>query len=400
MFESGWPPPAIRIWKAEGSGAGRQQRAAAGQPAPHTAYSAAPRPRPRQQGAGCRAGSHRHRAAAEARCIVIMRVVAIASFSAQQEGDLSFAQGKHIVVVSQDGGDWWEGYVEGQPAQRGSFPRNYVEPAGPRAEDEEGLPPKSACADVGAGGGEAPKAGWVWKKGGSKVGSSSAAGGGGRSAIKSKATGAFGKKGGWGKRFLQVTARGMVVWSKDAPAPGDAPPSDELDLRQLEVHANLGQKEGLSSREYGFSLVGAGRELLFGALSERDKEEWVAFLRRAKEMLSRGHGGGGGGGGEGESFACLTRVYWVAVPQAWRARRVNRRRRRRRRRSRAAGAGGRAAVAWRWLGAHDIISRGPRQPRISRESGLAVSQRRRRGWRGVWWRRCGGRCVLFGGRFD
>jgi hypothetical protein len=35
-----------------------------------------------------------------------------------------------------------------------------------------------------------------------------------------------------------------------------------------------------------------------------------------------------GGGGGGESF---TRLYWVAVPEAFRARRVNRRRRRRRR---------------------------------------------------------------------
>jgi hypothetical protein len=36
---------------------------------------------------------------------------------------------------------------------------------------------------------------------------------------------------------------------------------------------------------------------------------------------------GGGGGGGGESFLC---VDWVAVPEALRARRVNRRRRRRR----------------------------------------------------------------------
>jgi hypothetical protein len=40
-----------------------------------------------------------------------------------------------------------------------------------------------------------------------------------------------------------------------------------------------------------------------------------------------GGGGSGGGGGGGESFL---RVHWVAVPQAMRARRVNRRRRRRR----------------------------------------------------------------------
>jgi hypothetical protein len=51
-------------------------------------------------------------------------------------------------------------------------------------------------------------------------------------------------------------------------------------------------------------------------------------------------GGGGGGGGEGESFACLTRVGWVAVPQAWRARRVNRWRRRRRRQRPGAGEAG------------------------------------------------------------
>eukprot|EP01047_Picozoa_sp_COSAG01_P030095 COSAG01_NODE_2087_length_8456_cov_2.656456_6_plen_104_part_00 len=59
----------------------------------------------------------------------------------------------------------------------------------------------------------------------------------------------------------------------------------------------------------------------------------------------RGRGGGAGGisrrlaaGDGGESFL---RVDWVAVPQAMRARRVNRGRRRRRRRSRTCGVGAR-----------------------------------------------------------
>jgi hypothetical protein len=67
--------------------------------------------------------------------------------------------------------------------------------------------------------------------------------------------------------------------------------------------------------------------LLLPAATPEPEPECAEPAREAVPTLP--HGSGGGGGGGGESFL---RVHWVAVPQAWRARRVNRWRWRRRRR--------------------------------------------------------------------
>eukprot|EP01047_Picozoa_sp_COSAG01_P068782 COSAG01_NODE_10020_length_2273_cov_4.396504_1_plen_182_part_10 len=64
---------------------------------------------------------------------------------------------------------------------------------------------------------------------------------------------------------------------------------------------------------------------------------------RVKAVEEQEHAAEGVKGAEGESFACLARVDWVAVPQAWRARRVNRWGRRRRPRGGVRGGVGAAA---------------------------------------------------------
>jgi hypothetical protein len=53
--------------------------------------------------------------------------------------------------------------------------------------------------------------------------------------------------------------------------------------------------------------------------------EWATTIARQTQTPAAAAPEGGGGGGGGESFL---RVHWVAVPEALRARRVNRRRRR------------------------------------------------------------------------
>ena len=53
------------------------------------------------------------------------RAVAIADFTADQDGDLGFTHGDKIMVTD-DSEEWWVGYREAEPDVKGSFPSNYV----------------------------------------------------------------------------------------------------------------------------------------------------------------------------------------------------------------------------------------------------------------------------------
>ena len=53
-------------------------------------------------------------------------VVCAADFHADQNGDLDFATGDRVVVTAKRG-EWWEGYLESNPAKSGQFPSSYVD---------------------------------------------------------------------------------------------------------------------------------------------------------------------------------------------------------------------------------------------------------------------------------
>jgi hypothetical protein len=109
-----------------------------------------------------------------------------------------------------------------------------------------------------------------------------------------------------------------------------------------QAHFQLGENGRLHTRNYPWFAQFFQQQLLHSSFSERADAQLQAQLQgklrphanldasaRKKDELflrmtaqqGRGGGGGGGGGG-GESFL---RVHWVAVPEALRARRVNRR---------------------------------------------------------------------------
>lgn len=142
-----------------------------------------------------------------------------------------------------------------------------TEPAGPAGSAEEAVP---------------PKAGWVWKKGGSKHNVQNS-GSGLRARAKSKATA---KKTAWKKRWLQVNGNGVVVYLKDPTDILKGVEKGRLDLREYQVRGDLGNKEGFSSKEHGFSLVSPEREVFFGALSDRDKQEWLAYLVSVQQQVT------------------------------------------------------------------------------------------------------------------
>lgn len=149
-----------------------------------------------------------------------------------------------------------------------------AEPVSPSGSAEEAVP---------------PKAGWVWKKGGSKQNAQNSSGGGGggvsglRARAKSKATA---KKTAWKKRWLQVNGNGVVVYMKDPTDILKGVEKGRLDLRDYQVRGDLGNKEGFSSKEHGFSLVSPEREVFFGALSDRDKQEWLAYLLSVQQQVT------------------------------------------------------------------------------------------------------------------
>lgn len=127
-----------------------------------------------------------------------------------------------------------------------------------------------------------PKAGWVWKKGGSKHNAEMPKHGPG-AGLRKRATA---KKTSWKKRWLQVNGQGHVIYLKDPKDLLKGVEKGRVDLREYQVRGDLGNKEGFSSKEHGFSLVSPEREIFFGALSDRDKQEWLAYLLTVQEMVT------------------------------------------------------------------------------------------------------------------
>ncbi|XP_077460199.1 arf-GAP with SH3 domain, ANK repeat and PH domain-containing protein 2 isoform X2 [Stigmatopora argus] len=56
------------------------------------------------------------------------RVRALYDCDADHHDELSFGEGQVLVVLGRDDPDWWHGYVEEKPEQRGLFPSSFVQP--------------------------------------------------------------------------------------------------------------------------------------------------------------------------------------------------------------------------------------------------------------------------------
>ncbi|XP_068449681.1 arf-GAP with SH3 domain, ANK repeat and PH domain-containing protein 1 [Clinocottus analis] len=56
------------------------------------------------------------------------RVEALYDCQADHHDELSFCEGQVLVVVGQEDCDWWHGYIEDEPDQRGLFPSSFVQP--------------------------------------------------------------------------------------------------------------------------------------------------------------------------------------------------------------------------------------------------------------------------------
>ncbi|XP_075881231.1 arf-GAP with SH3 domain, ANK repeat and PH domain-containing protein 1 [Nelusetta ayraudi] len=55
------------------------------------------------------------------------RVEALYDCQADHHDELSFAEGQVLVVLGQEDSDWWHGYIEDEPEQRGLFPSSFVQ---------------------------------------------------------------------------------------------------------------------------------------------------------------------------------------------------------------------------------------------------------------------------------
>ncbi|KAM7005326.1 arf-GAP with SH3 domain, ANK repeat and PH domain-containing protein 2 isoform 3-T3 [Tautogolabrus adspersus] len=55
------------------------------------------------------------------------RVEALYDCQADHHDELSFCEGQVIVVLGQEDSDWWHGYIEEEPEQRGLFPSSFVQ---------------------------------------------------------------------------------------------------------------------------------------------------------------------------------------------------------------------------------------------------------------------------------
>jgi len=119
----------------------------------------------------------------------------------------------------------------------------------------------------------------VWKKGGSTQTPRKAGRGAGlRKKLDSKSTQ-------WKKRWLQLDGDELMYAKDPKDLEKGGKPREGFDLRQFGVRPDLGQKEGFSSKEHGFSLIGDEREVLFAALSGRDKQAWVSSLQATRHRL-------------------------------------------------------------------------------------------------------------------
>uniref|UniRef100_A0A7N8XBM8 Un-named sa1614 n=1 Tax=Mastacembelus armatus TaxID=205130 RepID=A0A7N8XBM8_9TELE len=56
------------------------------------------------------------------------RVQALYDCQADHHDELSFSEGQVLVVLGQEDSDWWHGYIEDEPDQRGLFPSSFVQP--------------------------------------------------------------------------------------------------------------------------------------------------------------------------------------------------------------------------------------------------------------------------------
>ncbi|KAI3369305.1 hypothetical protein L3Q82_007555 [Scortum barcoo] len=55
------------------------------------------------------------------------RVEALYDCQADHHDELSFSEGQVLVVLGQEDNDWWHGYIEDEPDQRGLFPSSFVQ---------------------------------------------------------------------------------------------------------------------------------------------------------------------------------------------------------------------------------------------------------------------------------
>nr|XP_020466771.1 arf-GAP with SH3 domain, ANK repeat and PH domain-containing protein 2-like isoform X2 [Monopterus albus] len=62
-----------------------------------------------------------------ARSTTNRRVQALYDCQADHHDELSFSEGQVLVVLGQEDSDWWHGYVEDEPDQRGLFPSSFVQ---------------------------------------------------------------------------------------------------------------------------------------------------------------------------------------------------------------------------------------------------------------------------------
>uniref|UniRef100_A0A7N8YRP0 Un-named sa1614 n=1 Tax=Mastacembelus armatus TaxID=205130 RepID=A0A7N8YRP0_9TELE len=58
----------------------------------------------------------------------LRRVQALYDCQADHHDELSFSEGQVLVVLGQEDSDWWHGYIEDEPDQRGLFPSSFVQP--------------------------------------------------------------------------------------------------------------------------------------------------------------------------------------------------------------------------------------------------------------------------------
>uniref|UniRef100_A0A7N8XQM5 Un-named sa1614 n=1 Tax=Mastacembelus armatus TaxID=205130 RepID=A0A7N8XQM5_9TELE len=61
-------------------------------------------------------------------CTTSRRVQALYDCQADHHDELSFSEGQVLVVLGQEDSDWWHGYIEDEPDQRGLFPSSFVQP--------------------------------------------------------------------------------------------------------------------------------------------------------------------------------------------------------------------------------------------------------------------------------
>lgn len=57
----------------------------------------------------------------------VRRAQALYDCIADHHDELSFTEGQLLVVLGEEDADWWHGFVEGQPGQRGLFPSSFVQ---------------------------------------------------------------------------------------------------------------------------------------------------------------------------------------------------------------------------------------------------------------------------------